>query len=171
MIAVHGGARRVHEPLNRRVRARFEQHLRGLDVVGRVNREVASPALAHAGLGGEMKHMRSIGEQRREIGILNARLDEPEVLLADQPAQIAFLDRTRVIVGEAVDADHVRALGEQLSGERRSDEAGCACDQRLHDSRARTRSGSRHGRPDRSSVACSVLPVARITASEDRTTS
>ena len=38
--------------------------------------------------------------------------------------EVPLLDRARVVVGEAVDADDVGAVGEQPLGERRSDEAG-----------------------------------------------
>ncbi len=106
-----------------------------------------------------------------EIEILNGRLDETEARMRQRAAQVPLLDRTRVVVGEAVDADDVGAVGEQPLGQRRSDEAGAAGDERLHESTPRTRAGNRQGRPWRSSVAWTVVPVARVAASAARTTS
>ena len=74
--------------------ARLEQHLRRLDVVHGIDREIASPAFPHAGLRGEVKHVRAIGEQRGQIGVLNPRLDEPEARL--RPTSAA---RLRSLIG------------------------------------------------------------------------
>ena len=109
--------------------------------------------------------MRAVLQQRRQVGVLDARLDEPEARMGERPREIALLDRPRVVVGEAIDADDVGAVGEQPLGERRSDEPGNAGDQCLHENNVLTRSGSRHGRPARSSVACTVVPVASVAAS------
>ena len=92
-------------------------------------------------------------------------------MLPARRSRLRSLIGARVVVGEAVDADDVGAVGEQPLGERRSDEAGAAGDERLHDSTVRTRSGSRQGRPSRSSVAWTVVPVASVAPSAARTTS
>ena len=60
---------------------------------------------------------------------------------------------------------------QQRCREVRSDEPGAAGDERLHAKASRIRSGSRHGRPPRSSAACTVRPVAAIVPSTFRTTS
>jgi hypothetical protein len=69
-----------------------------------------------------------------------------------QASDIAFLDRTRIVVREAVEADDVGAIGDELFRQRGSDEAGRAGDERLHVKSPLTRSGSRQGRPSRSIV-------------------
>ena len=115
--------------------------------------------------------MRPIREQRVQIGVLDARLDEAKARAGEQPAQIALLDLARIVVGERIDADDVRAVGDETLGERRSNEAGRPGDECLHANSVRTRAGSRHGRPLRSSVACTVVPVASVAASAVRTTS
>jgi len=97
-----------------------------------------------------MKDMGAIGQQRPQVGVLNPRLDEPEARMTFGRREVPLLEGAGVVVGKRVDADDVRAVGEQLLGERRPDEAGGPGDQRPHVSNWRTRSGSRHGRPPRS---------------------
>src|SRR6185295_17830408 len=84
---------------------------------------------------------------------------------------VPLLDRPRIVVGEAIDADDIGAIGEQPLGERRADESRSPCDECFHVNHVLTRSGSRHGRPTRSSVAWTVVPVASVAASASRTTS
>ena len=104
VVAVHRRTRRVNETLERAADARLEQPLRRVDVVVGVDAEVASPALAHARLRREMKHVRLALQQRRQIGVLDAALDEPEALPAGIDGEVALLDLARVVVGEAVEA-------------------------------------------------------------------
>src|SRR5262249_24564872 len=117
------------------------------------------------------KDVRAIREQRREIGVLDARLEKPEPAARKQAAQVALLHRPRIVVGEAVDPDDLDAVGDEPFGKRRADEPGNAGNQCLHENSVRTRAGSRQGLPLRSSVACTVVPVASVTASAVRTTS
>ena len=72
----------MDEPLERPPDAGLEQDLRRLHVVRRVGREVLAPALADAGLGREVEHVRDAVEQRRQIGVLDRRLREAESLRA-----------------------------------------------------------------------------------------
>ena len=64
--------------MQRSADAGLEQMLRRFDVVVRVDPEIPSPALADARLCRQVKHVRHALERRRQIGILNPRLDEPE---------------------------------------------------------------------------------------------
>ena len=109
IVAVHRRARRVHQPFERPADARLQQHLRGLDVVHGVDREIASPAFSDAGLRGQMKHVRAIGEKRRQIGVLNRRFDEAEARMAQQRREIPLLQCPRVVIGKTVDAEDIRA--------------------------------------------------------------
>ena len=118
-----------------------------------------------------MEDMRAIGDERLQIGVLDPRFDEAEARAGEQLAQIALLHRPRIVVGERIDADDVDAVGDETLGERRSDEPGNPGDEGFHANSVRTRAGSRHGRPLRSSVACTVAPVASVAASAVRTTS
>ena len=171
-IAIDRRARRIDEPFQHRcVPRRLEQELRRLDVVRRINAEVAAPALAHAGLRRQVKHMRAIAEKVRQVEVLNPRLEKAKARMFQGGAQVPLLRRPGIVIRKGVDADDIRAVRDQPIGDRRSDETGAAGDQRLHESTVRTRSGSRHGRPLRSSVACTVLPVASVAASAVRTTS
>ena len=106
--------------------------------------------------------MRDAVEQRRQVGVLDRRFHEPEPLAPPVLLEVRFLDRARVVVGEAVEADDRRALVEQRRRQVRPDEARGARDERLHAKTSRTRSGSRHGLPDGSTAACTVLPAAAI---------
>src|SRR6185312_4065577 len=108
---------------------------------------------------------------RRQIRRLDLRLGEAEALAQPVLFEVAFLDRARVVIGEAVDAHHRRAVVEERRGQVRSDEAGGAGDQRLHANTSRTRSGRRQGRPLGSSAACTVRPEAATTWSVFRITS
>src|SRR5206468_4999338 len=113
---------------------------------------VFAPALSHAGLRREMEDVGAIGKRRGKVDVLDARLDEAEPLMGAGRLQVPLLDLARIVVGETVDADDVRAVAQQSLGERRSDESGCAGNESLHENNARTRSGSRQGLPARSSV-------------------
>src|SRR5205823_5884805 len=104
-------------------------------------------------LRGEMEDVRAIREQRREVGVLDARLDEPEAAARSRAAEIPLLHDARVVISEAVDADDVVAAIEEAFGERGSDESRGAGDQCFHVNSVRTRAGTRHGLPLRPSVA------------------
>ena len=103
-----------------------------------IDGEIASPALAHAGLGRQVEDVRAIGEQVAEIGVLDAAPRRTGSAGRPCRPEVPLLDRPRVVVGEAVDADDVGAVAEQPLGERRADEAGDAGDQCLHDDRRRS---------------------------------
>ena len=107
IIAVHRRARGVHEPLDGAPYASFEQHLGGFDVIDRVDIEIFPPALSHAGLRREMKNVSPAGKERREVGSLNRRFDEPEFPMTCQRRQVPLLHRARIVVRETVDADDV----------------------------------------------------------------
>jgi len=111
-VAVHRRARRIDDPLQTHLRAGLEQDLRGLDVVDRVDAKIAAPAFPHARLRGKMKDVRAIGEERGEIGLLDARFDQREARVAHERDEVAFLHRTRVVVREAIEADHVCPVGQ-----------------------------------------------------------
>jgi hypothetical protein len=118
-----------------------------------------------------MEDMRAIAQQRRQVGVLQPRLDEPKPRVLAQRREIAFLRRSRVVIDETVDADDFGAVGEETLGERRSDETGRAGDQSFHENNVRTRSGNRRGRPPSPIAACTVMPVASLAPSAARTTS
>ena len=118
-----------------------------------------------------MEDVRAVRDEAREIGAGDRRLDEVKRRVAAERREVAFLDRPRVVVGEAVDADHVGSVRHQPLGERRADEPGDAGDERLHRSNTSlARAGSRVGLPFRSSDACTVCPSATVAASTGRTT-
>lgn len=137
-----------HEPLERAAGARFEQHLRGFDVVLRVGAKIATPALSDPSLSRQMKDVGGVFEDRRQVGALERGLDEPEPGTRLQSRQIRFLDRSGVIVGKAVDACYRGTAIEQRAGQVRSDEAGNACDECIHEKAILIFSGIRAGRPD-----------------------
>ena len=56
-------------------------------------------------------------EQRVQVGVLEVPLDEAEARLSRDHREVGFLDRPRVVVGEAVEAGHRRALGEEPLGQ------------------------------------------------------
>ena len=78
LVAVDRRARGVDELLDRAPDARFEQALRGVDVVGRIDLEVAAPALADASLRRQMEDVGLVVEQRVKVGVLEAAFDEVE---------------------------------------------------------------------------------------------
>src|SRR5262249_48246582 len=96
----------------------------------------------------------------RQVRRLDCGLGKAKPLAHPVLVEILLLDRARVVVGEAVEADDGRAAVEEGAREMRPDEPCRAGDERLHANTSRTRSGSRHGRPDASSAACTVLTVA-----------
>src|SRR5512142_2471989 len=100
-----------------------------------------------------MEDVRAVREQRGQVRLLDRRLDETEPWLAAERGDVALLHRARVVVGEGVEADDVGPVGDEALGERRPDEPGDTGDERLHASSPRTRAGSRHARPLRSTVA------------------
>src|SRR5207253_4812247 len=78
------------------------------------------------------KHVRPVDEDRAEVGVLEPRLDEAKSWLAPKDGQVPLLDRPRIVVGEAIEADDIRAVGAESFCKRRPDEPGHAGDQRLH---------------------------------------
>ena len=128
LVAVHRRARGVDELLNRTPDARFQQPLRGVDVVGGIHLEVAAPALADASLRCQMEDVGLVVQQSVKVGVLKAAFDEVEAWLAGVDRDVGLLHRTRVVVGEAVQARHRRAAREQLGRKVAANETGCACD-------------------------------------------
>jgi hypothetical protein len=101
-----------------------------------------------------MENVRAALEQSRKVGVTDAGLEEPKSGLACEAREIAFLDRTRIVVGEAVEAHDVDAVGDELLRERGTDEPGDAGDECAHYWKmCLTLSGRRRGRPSRSSDA------------------
>ncbi len=160
ILAVDRGARRVHQLLDAAADARLEQDLRRLDVVRRVDLEVASPALPHTGLRGQVEH---VGRRRRAGGrggrwIVDSMNCEPRAL--SQRGEIGFLHLPRVVVGEAVDPRHPRALVEQAACQRGPDEPRDPGNQRVHSNSLLSDGGSRRGRPS-GSIATVFCEAAR----------
>src|SRR5204863_9915329 len=110
-------------------------------------------------------------EERRQVRRLDRGVGEAEAFAQRALLDVLFLVRARIVVGEAVHADDGRAAVEQGRRQMRPDESGAAGDQGLHTNTSRTRAGSRHGLPDGSSAACTVLPVAATEPSSFRITS
>ena len=54
-----------------------------------------------------MEHVGHAVEQRRQIRVLDPRLDEAKALAPGVVGEVGLLDRPRIVVGEAVDADHL----------------------------------------------------------------
>ena len=115
-----------------RAHACFEQALGSLDVVDGVDGEIAAPAPPHSRLRRQVEDPVHAVQQPAEGRILDAGFDEGEAGVCEQPCQVRFLERPRVVVGEAVDADHLGALREQPISQVRPDEPRNAGDQRLH---------------------------------------
>ena len=82
----------------------FEELLRGIDIVVRVDAKIAAPALSHARLRRQMKDVGHAGQQTREVRILDSRLDKAKALATLIDGEVRFLQGTRVVIGEAVDA-------------------------------------------------------------------
>src|ERR1051325_1516016 len=118
-----------------------------------------------------MKHVRGVSQERGQIRVLNARFDERELRVPEQRAEIPLLRRARIVIGEAVDADDLVAVGKEALCQSGSDEAGGAGHQRSHVKSVHTGWGSRRGRPLRPRAACTVVPVASIVLSAARATS
>ena len=71
-------------------------------------------------------------EQGRQVGVLDARLDEAEALPGPVRIEVRLLGGARIVVGEAVEARDVRAAREERRREVRPDEAGSAGNQSIH---------------------------------------
>ena len=71
-----------------------------------------------------------------EIELVARQVEPPHV----QRRGVLLLERRVVVVGEAVDADHVVAARHERFGEQRADEARGACDYVSHDGLAYSRS-------------------------------
>ncbi len=91
----------------------FEKPLGGDDVVARVTVELVAPAWPHAGLAGQVIHDVGAFERGGEVGVDEVQLFEREIAVAPGRLQVLLLARPAVIVGEAVDAHHLVAVGEQ----------------------------------------------------------
>jgi len=124
-------------------RAGFEKHLRRLNVTCRVDGEVDPPTLADARLSRQVEHMRRVAEQVVQVGILQPALDEGEPVMPPWRREVRVLQRSRVVVSEAVEADHVGAVGEELLDQMGADKTGRAGHERPHASTFRIWAGSR----------------------------
>ena len=125
VVAVDRRARRIDEPLERPPDARLEQHLRRLDVVLGVDREIACPsscARRPAPPGGRRASRRRAAPRRSASWIAPRRTGSRGCPRSRR--EVALLDRPRVVVGEAVDADDLGAVREQPLAEVRADEPG-----------------------------------------------
>ena len=81
----------------------------------------------------EAPHARLSGQVEDAVGA-----GEIEVFLCEvearhvEPGRVLLLQRRVVVVGEAIDCEHLVARREQLLGQLRADEAGCPGDDVLH---------------------------------------
>ena len=101
----------------------FEHALRGKDVAAQVERENVAEA-PHARLAGEMEHP----VEAREVEGIHGEVDALHV----EPARVLLLQRGVVVVGEAVEPDHLVACGEQRLAEVGADEPGRSGDDVAH---------------------------------------
>ncbi|GJE35119.1 hypothetical protein LDDCCGHA_5337 [Methylobacterium oxalidis] len=86
-------------------------------------------AVADAGLGGEVDHDLGRGsrhERAQEAGRLDPALDRLEARMAGEFGVPGALEADIVVVGEAVEAGHGVAFGQQQPAEMEADEAGRA---------------------------------------------
>lgn len=98
--------------------------------------------------------MRRVVQQVAQVRILQPALDEGESGVPPRCGEVCLFQRSRVVVGETGDADHVGAVGEELLDQMRADKAGGTRHERPHASTFRISAGSRVGRPSRSTTAC-----------------
>src|SRR4029079_10128211 len=99
------------------------------DVVAHVGLEAASPAGAHAGLGGEVEAGVGLVDETLQTAAGESDGNELEAGPVAGAAEVGELVGAIVVVVEAVDAEDGVAVGEQRLGELRSDEAGAAGDE------------------------------------------
>src|SRR6185369_15706859 len=132
-VAVDRRGRRVDELAQRAAAAGLEQALRRVDVVVAVDPEVFAPARAHARLGGLVEDPVDAADQRAEVGIDEALLDEAKAGVLREARKVSLLELARVVIEEAVDPDDVMPAGHELLGERRTDEPGDTGNQCLHE--------------------------------------
>jgi len=92
--------------------------------VGGVRGERFPPAGPDAGLGRLVEHNVDPVEEGLEIGGDQVLLAEGEAVVGPGDGEVPLLDLARVVVGEAVDADHLVALREEPLGEGRAHEPG-----------------------------------------------
>ena len=111
--AVDGGRRGEHD-LHVFARRRLEHALRREDVAAQVDREDAAEA-ADARLPGKVEHAVEAGE----VEVFLCEVDAADL----EAACVLLLQRRVVVVGEAVDADDVVAVGHERFGEMRADES------------------------------------------------
>src|SRR5207245_2641462 len=108
----------------------------GDDVVTRVAVELVPPAGPDPGLAGQVIDDVRTLQRGREIGVDEVELFEREVAMALRHLEVLLLASAAVVVGEAVDADHLLAVGEQALAEVRADEPRGAGDDGLHRTQA-----------------------------------
>src|SRR5205807_8104827 len=94
--------------------------------------ELVSPAGSVSFLSGEV--VDDIGTLQRggEVGVDQVELLEREVAMAPRGLKVLLLASAPVVVGEAVDADHLLAVSQQALAQVRADESGGAGDDGLH---------------------------------------
>ena len=81
---------------------------------------------------GEVVHDLGAFERRPEIVLREVERLESEAAVRARLADVALLGDARVVVGEAVDADHLVAVAQDALDEVRADEAGRAGDDDFH---------------------------------------
>ena len=94
--------------------------------------EAVGPAQAYARLAGEVPDHVDSGEEGVEVGLEQVLLDETEPRVGERIGDVRPLEGDVVVVGEAVDADHVVALRQEAVDEGASDESGGAGDDHVH---------------------------------------
>ncbi len=62
--------------------------------------------------------MRPIGEQSRQVGLPQRRLDEAEARLTAQARQIPLLQCARVVIRKAIDPDDIGPVSAESIGQR-----------------------------------------------------
>ena len=85
--------------------------------------EALAPAPPHAGLRGEVEDDLHALQRRIEVGGGQIELQQREAPRAAQTGEVRLLERARIIVGEAVDPDHLVLQLDQALREVRADEA------------------------------------------------
>jgi hypothetical protein len=109
----------------------LDQAVRREQVARRVGLDVG-PAPGQAGHRCEMDDRGGAVEKRLELGRPEVDLVEGETRAADEPGDVALLDRARVVIDERVDADDLVATGQQCLGKVRSNKPGDAGDDNAH---------------------------------------
>ncbi len=110
----------------------LEQPLRGDDVVTHIAIELVSPAGSHPGLARQVVDHTRAFERRGEVGAHQVELFEGEIPMARRHLEVLLLASAPVVVGEAVDADDLVAVGKQPLAQVRADETRGAGDDHFH---------------------------------------